>query len=69
MTSHCSHHIEASKLICIANQLTGFYLLGRLVVNPIHATGLFLYPLKISENSGFLMFSGDIKRDQWQQMG
>ena len=31
------------------------------IINPIYATGLFLYPLKIW---GFLMFSGGIKRDQ-----
>ena len=32
----------------------------------IHATGLFLYPLK---TSGFLMLSRGIKRDQWHEMG
>ena len=30
-----------------------------------HATGLFLYSLKISEN---LWFSGNIKTDQWHEM-
>ena len=34
-------------------------------VNPIHATGLFLYLLK---TFGFL-FSGGIKRDQWHEIG
>ena len=29
----CSHHIETSQLICSANQLTGFYMMGILVVN------------------------------------
>ena len=28
----CSHHIETSQLICRANQLTGFYMMGTLVV-------------------------------------
>ena len=28
----CSRHIETSQLICSANQLTGFYMMGTLVV-------------------------------------
>ena len=28
----CSHHIETSQLICSANQLTSFYMMGILVV-------------------------------------
>ena len=28
----CSHHIETSQLIYRANQLTGFYMMGTLVV-------------------------------------
>ena len=39
------------------------------VINPCHATDLFWYPLKASENRSSLMFSGGIKRDQWQEMG
>ena len=31
--------------------------------NPFHATGLFLYPLKTSENLWFSVFSVAIKRD------
>ena len=31
------------------------------LINPFHATGLFLYPLK---TRGFLTFSGGIERDQ-----
>ena len=34
-------------------------------LNPFHASGLFLYPLK---TRGFLMFSGGIERDQWHEM-
>ena len=33
----CSHHIETSKLICIANQLTGFYMMGTLVVKGLNS--------------------------------
>ena len=28
----CSHHIETSQLICRANKLTGFYIMGTLAV-------------------------------------
>ena len=28
----CSHHIETSQLICSASQLTGFYMMGTLVI-------------------------------------
>ena len=37
-------------------------------INPFHTTGLFLYLLKRSE-SGFLMFSGGIERDEWHEIG
>ena len=29
---HCSHHIETSQLICRANQVTSFYMMGTLFV-------------------------------------
>ena len=32
-------------------------------------TGLFLYPLKTSENLIFSMFSGGAERDQWYETG
>ena len=32
ITTNVPNHIETSQLICIANQLTGFYLMGTLVV-------------------------------------
>ena len=35
------------------------------VVNQFHVTGLFLYPME----TGFLMFSGGIERDQWREIG
>ena len=31
----CSHHIETSQLICRAKQLTGFYMMGTLVVKEL----------------------------------
>ena len=34
-------------------------------INPFDATGLFLYPLKTSENQ---RFSGSIEREQWHHM-
>ena len=37
-----------------------------IVINPFHATGIFLYPLKTSGNQ---RFSGVMKRDQWHEMG
>ena len=40
-----------------------------MVINTFHVTGLFLYPLKTSENQRFLMFSEGIERDQWHEMG
>ena len=38
------------------------------VINPFHATGLFLYPLKYHKTSSFMMFSGGKKRDQWHNL-
>ena len=35
--------------------------------DPFHVTGLFLCPLKTSEN--LWMFAGGIKRDQWYELG
>ena len=32
LNDQCSHHIETSQLICRADQLTGFYMMGTLVV-------------------------------------
>ena len=37
-------------------------------IDPFYATGLFLYPLKISENLWFSVFRG-IESDQWQEVG
>ena len=32
LNDQCSHHIETSQLICRANKLTGFYMMGTLIV-------------------------------------
>ena len=39
------------------------------IINSFYATGLFLYFLRTSGTSGYLMFSGDIEKDQWHEMG
>ena len=48
-------------------------LMGRkdnnIVVNPFVPNASFFYPLKISENLGFLMFSGGSERVHWERMG
>ena len=38
------------------------------ILHTFHATNLFWYPWKYQKTSGFLVFSGAIKRDQWHQM-
>ena len=39
-------------------------------INPFYVTSLFLKPMETSESKrDFLMFSGVIERDQWQEMG
>ena len=37
----CSNHIETSQLICSANQLTGFYMIGTLVVKGLKLVLMF----------------------------
>ena len=39
------------------------------IFDPFHATGPSQYPLKISKNQGFLIFSGGTKKDQLDEMG
>ena len=46
LNDQCSHHIESSQLICRANQLTAFYMMGTLVVKgliKLKASDLQLY--------------------------
>ena len=37
----CSNHVETSQLICSANQLTGFYMIGTLVVKGLKLVLMF----------------------------
>ena len=41
----------------------------RFGVNPLHATGLFRYPLKTSENLWFSDVSRGTEKDQLHEMG
>ena len=36
LKTYVPYHIETSQLICSANQLTGFYMMGTLVVNGLN---------------------------------
>ena len=69
--SNVTYHVETSQLICIENQLIGFYMM-RNVVN--HMMGNHFMPVasfytswKYQKTKGFLMFSGRIERDQWHK--
>ena len=59
-------HKETKQFIYKGNQLTVFYMMTALFINsfnPFHATNLFLYPLKTSENLRFSdVFRGYRKR-------
>ena len=35
LTTKFPNHIETSQFICTANQLTGFYMMGRLALNDL----------------------------------
>ena len=56
-------------LLCVSKGIIVSVFLEKVILsqdlNPFHASGLFLYPLK---TRGFLMFSGGIERDQWHEM-
>ena len=46
--NHCSSYIETSQLLCSANQMTGFYMSGTLVVKGLnHTITIFLWILII----------------------
>ena len=48
----CSHYIETSQLICIANQLTGFYMMGTLAVKGLMISdNLFQTTFNMNSNS------------------
>ena len=52
LTTNVPHHIETSQLICIANQLTGFYMKGTLVVNGLRIASVNV--TKFVGNCGFV---------------
>ena len=54
------------KVFCCEHYLVGKTTI--VLLNPFHATGLFLYHLKKSENLWFLDVSREY-RDQWYEMG
>ena len=57
----CFHHIEISQLFWLANHLTGFCVMIKLVVNSFHTTGLSpsfsILPENVSKPLIFQMFS------------
>ena len=40
-----------------------------LLVNPLHVTSVFLYPMNITENLRFIMLSVCIEKHQWHERG
>ena len=53
----------------VSNKGIRYISTGRAVLNPFSTNVLLLYPLKTSENWGFLMFSGGIEIEHWFKMG
>ena len=43
-----SHHIETSQFICSANQLTGFYMMGTLVVKRSNSDSAFQWKMNLN---------------------
>ena len=65
-TSNSQQRKSTKRYVLLFNQFDGTpsendFFQNLLVINLFHAAGLFLYPLKTSENLWFLMFSGDIE--------
>ena len=50
----CSHHIETSQLICTANQLTGYYMMGALMVNGLTKIAESSFLIKILRKYSYL---------------
>ena len=46
INKQCSYHIETSQLIYNSNQLTGFYMIGTLVVNELICSFLIFQEIK-----------------------
>ena len=43
--------------------------INNIYIKPFHAISLFLYPLKISENRRFFIFTEEVEGDQWHDIG
>ena len=56
-------------LNCITDIALHILKLASNVLNAFHATGLFRYPLKTSENLWFSDIFRGVERDQWHEMG
>ena len=56
-------------LNCVTHIALHILKLASNVLNPFHATGLFRYPLKTSENLWFSDIFRSVERDQWHEMG
>ena len=50
------HHIETSQLTCIANQLTGFYMIENIVVNELKLFVLNKFSADFSDLSNLCRF-------------
>ena len=50
---------DLMKLLNLDSKIITLSLMKMLIIDPFHATGLFLYPLKTS---------GGIERDQWHEI-
>ena len=55
----CSHHIETSQLICSANQLISFYMMGTLVVKGLNSASP-----KVSSATGKYIFKFNHKSER-----
>ena len=63
------HKNEAIDLSIDLKSGDWFCMIGTLLINTFHATGLCLYTLKTLGNLwGFLIFSGGMERGQWHEM-
>ena len=73
----CHHYTilirKTGGLFFLEPFMENLLLMGRkdnnIVVNPFVPNASFFYPLKTSENLGFLMFSGGSERVHWERMG
>ena len=55
-------HLNKCALVAATLMPTLQFSVLSTTINPFHVTGLFLYPLKVSENVCFFMFARGIER-------